>query len=94
MGSGYSDVQQDRYQSGSVEPVVPVPSIQLPPIVDDAPVAIDFAIGDEIQLKSGSPAMTVRAIDGDYITCDYFTDKGQDLREMYHKNEIEKVPAT
>lgn len=30
-----------------------------------------FNIGDLVYLKSGSPSMTVSAVDGDNITCDW-----------------------
>ena len=37
-----------------------------------------FQPGDQIYLKSGSPAMTVISIDGDDVKCDYF-DKNDGL---------------
>ena len=31
-----------------------------------------FKPGDTVRLKSGGPAMTVKAIEGDWVSCDWF----------------------
>ena len=37
-----------------------------------------FKVGDVVQLKSGSPPLTVSSIEGDWVTCTWFS--GADVK--------------
>jgi uncharacterized protein YodC (DUF2158 family) len=49
---------------------------------------MEFEIGMEVQLKSGSPTMTIQAVDGENITCTWF-DKAARKDGVFHAKTIE-----
>jgi uncharacterized protein YodC (DUF2158 family) len=43
----------------------------------------EMKVGDVVRLKSSSPRMTVKSIDGDQAICQWFTDKKEHKEDRF-----------
>lgn len=54
-------------------------------------------VGDQVQLNSGGPIMTVESMEGSYVTCIWFDSKGnpqsKDFLAATVKPYVERVPT-
>jgi uncharacterized protein YodC (DUF2158 family) len=49
---------------------------------------MNFKIGDEVVLKSGGPAMTIRSLEADNISCCWFDDKKHQKSAIFVKEML------
>lgn len=52
-----------------------------------------MGVGDTVRLKSGGPIMTIRAMDGDYASCDWFEGSTPHTRK-FHKSQLVPVEVS
>jgi uncharacterized protein YodC (DUF2158 family) len=50
--------------------------------------------GDVVQLKSGGPIMTIRKIDGEWVTCDWFDDDGKANQKQFTHPQLKAAEAS
>ena len=53
----------------------------------------DFAIGDEVFLKSGGEKMTIEKIDGTMASCVWFDKSKKVERNNFHTATLKKAPT-
>ena len=52
----------------------------------------NFKPGDTVQLISGGPSMTVKAVEGDLVTCDWF-DGTKKCEDKFRAATLTDVPS-
>jgi len=52
----------------------------------------NFRLGDTVRLNSGGPPMTVKVVEGDWVTCDWF-DGTKKCEDKFLAATLAEVPS-
>jgi len=52
-----------------------------------------FKTGDQVQLKSGGPVMTVKEYDGGEVVCEWFDEHSKVESRSFHQDQLKPYQA-